>query len=169
MSCGLVMTVCGCRLHAAKRRLPGCKMFRRLTTTGVATGQLAGSLKPQVAQLVSTFSCLFSQIPRLVSLIFSLLLIHRHCLTLASCLAFMSYLNSPSSPHQRKHTYHKHARLHMYKNTVKCHKLARLPCMSPCPTCPLNYTHTYTLVSLLFLITHGLEEEKEKKIGKKNS
>lgn len=49
VSCGLVMMVCGCWLHAARRRLLGCKLFRKLATCGVATGQLAGRLKPQAA------------------------------------------------------------------------------------------------------------------------
>mgnify|MGYP007097373716 CR=1 FL=1 len=54
-SCGLVLTVCECRLHAAKRRLLGCRMFRKLATTSVARGQLADRLKPQAALLFFHF------------------------------------------------------------------------------------------------------------------
>lgn len=88
VSCGLVMMVCGCWLHAARWRLLGCKLFRKLATCGVATGQLASSLKPQAALFFFFWLLLFFFLFKpLTSRIFYDLNSPCHCLTFATCLA----------------------------------------------------------------------------------
>ena len=141
VSCGLVMTGCGCSLHAAVLRPLGWKMFRKPTTTGVATRQLACSLESQAAPLVLRF--LFSNFStsfiHLCSLLFFMF-----CLTLASCVAFMSYLNPPSSHHQTNtHITDKHGRT----CTKILQKQAQRQGFSGGSTCFNVNTHTHTLLS----------------------
>lgn len=89
VSCGLVMMVCGCWLHAARRRLLGCKLFRKLATCGVATGQLASSLKPQAALFFFFWLLLFFFLFKpLTSQIFYDLNSLCHCRTFATRPAF---------------------------------------------------------------------------------
>lgn len=173
------MTACVCMPHAAKRRPLGCKMFRKLATTKVATGQLAAGLKPQAALLLLYFFSPLSVFSSDSSTSFANLSGASSTVTVSLWHlvgAFMSYLHSPSSQHQTN-TYHKHQWLCMYRNTAKHQEFTvKASRHIPLPSCPsVNYTHTHihkhlhtnTLMSFLFFITHILEDENEEKKERK--
>lgn len=136
-------------------------MFRKLTTTGVARGQLAGS--PKTPLRCFRFLCLVS------STTFAHLSRSPFTTTLSLwhlVLAFMSYLESPSSRRRTNPTYHIHTRLHTYKNTPKLGLLSSLPRVAPCPTClAVNDTHHTTVLS--FVLHHREPWRRKRGVGSK--
>lgn len=145
-------------------------MFRKLATCGVATVQLASSLKPQAAPffflLVSLLSLfLFKPVTSSTHLSHSSFTVPPPDFgILFGFLCLISFRQFPSD----RRTYHKHARLRAYNNATT-HKQTSPTC-PPVKTHAHTHTDTHTLLHLLFFIAHGLDNEKEeKKIGKKNS
>lgn len=168
VSCGLVMMVCGCWLHAARRRLLGCKLFRKLATCGVATGQLASSLKPQAALFFFFWLLLFFFLFKpLTSRIFYDLNSLCHCLTFATRPAFhvlsqsdhiRLWLSNTSQACRAAHMQQCRKTLKTFAHILK-HQLA---CANP----PAKmHTCTHPLLEPLFLIKEGPYNKKDGKIG----
>lgn len=144
-------------------------MFRKLATSGAATGQLAGSLQPQAALFFFFCFPFFSPQKSLTSFFTHLSSLSIHRVFGALFIFSRLYLDSRS-----ERTHHKHALLHTHTksqwNAENRHIVAASTHV-PWPTCPsVNYahTHTLTLFCLYCSLSHMALKMKKKREKKKN-